>query len=90
MYGESGDLEFCYRMLGFGPHRRRLMEKAGGYCIGRGLLYPSVVVPYKDGTRHRPLFRLLPRYKGSEDEVCAALRAAGVKDLLLQKGWRKF
>jgi hypothetical protein len=86
--GENGDLEFRYRMLGFGPHRRRSLEKANGYRIGCGILYPSVLLPLENRTRVQ--FRLLPRYKGAEDEVRMALGAGEVQDLLLQKGWRKF
>jgi hypothetical protein len=85
---ENGDLEFRYRMLGFGPHRRHSLEKATGYRIGCGILYPSVLLPLED--RARVQFRLLPRYKGAEDEVRIALGAGGVQDLLFQKGWRKF
>jgi hypothetical protein len=90
IYGENGDLEFRYRLLGFGPHQRRCLDKAKGYHVGRGLLYPSVVVPYRDGSRYRVQFRLAPRYKGSEDDVCTVLGAGEVQDLLLQKGWRRF
>jgi len=86
--GENGDLDFRYRILGFGPHRRRRLEKAKGYRIGCGLLYPSVVLPVQDRTRVQ--FRLLPRYKGSEDAVCTVLGAGAVQDLMLRKGWRRF
>jgi hypothetical protein len=85
---ENGDLEFRYRTLGFGPHRRKSLEKSHGYRIGCGLLYPSVVLPYGDRTRVQ--FRLLPRYKGSEDAVCSALGAGQVQELFLRKGWRRF
>jgi hypothetical protein len=88
--GESGDLEFRYRVFGFGPHKRQCLDKAGAYQIGRGLLYPSVVVPYRNDIGYRLQFRLLPRYKGSEGDVCAVLKAGEVQDLLLQKGWRRF
>jgi hypothetical protein len=90
MNGESGALEFRYRLLGFGPLRRRRLNRASEYQIGRGLLYPSVVAPYGNNTRYQLQFRLLPRYKGSEDDVCATLGAGAVQDLLLQKGWRRF
>jgi hypothetical protein len=85
---ENEDLQFRYRILGLGPHRRKNLEKSNGYCIGCGLLYPSVVLPH--GERTRVQFRLLPRYKGSEDAVRIALRAGQVQDLLLRKGWRRF
>jgi hypothetical protein len=86
--GENGNLVFRYRILGFGPHRRLSLEKANGYRIGCGLLYPSVLLPDRD--RIRVQFRLLPRYKGAEDGVRIALGAGEVQDLLLQKGWRRF
>jgi hypothetical protein len=86
--GEHSDLVFRYRMLGFGPHRRQSLEKANGYRIGCGILYPSVLLPLQDRTRVQ--FRLLPRYKGAEDEVRVALGAGQVQDLPFQKGWRKF
>jgi hypothetical protein len=88
--GENGNLEFRYRILGFGPRRRHPMDKVEGYRIGRGLLYPSVFVPGPGTTRRQVKFRLPPRYKGAEEGVCAALGAVGVEDLPLQKGWRKF
>lgn len=88
--GEGGDLEFRYRVLGFGPHQHQRLDKAGGYHIGRGLLFPSIVVPSRNDIGYRVQFRLPPRYKGSEDGVCAALKAGDVQDLLLQKGWRRF
>jgi hypothetical protein len=85
---DRGDLEFRYRILGFGPRRRQRLDKAEVYRIGCGLLYPSVVLPHGDRTKLQ--FRLLPRYKGSEDAVCSALGARDVQELLLQKGWRRF
>jgi len=88
--GENGELEFRYRILGFGPHRRQRLDKVEGCRVGRGLLYPSVLIPGPGSERRHVKFRLLPRYKGAEERVCAVLGAAEVQDLLLQKGWRKF
>jgi hypothetical protein len=87
---EAGDLEFRYRIFGFGPYQRQRLNKAELYRIGRGLLYPSIVAPIRSGTLYRAQFRLLPRYKGREEAVRTALGAGEVQDLFLEKGWRKF
>ncbi len=75
----NGILEFRYPRLGFGPSRRVRLDDASAYDVGRGILYPCVVLAEK------VQFRLLPRYRGSEDEVRTALGLNGVKDLGLGK-----
>lgn len=80
----NGILEFRYRRLGFGPSRRIRLEDASAYEVGRGILYPCVVLP--SGEKYAMQFRLLPRYRGSEGAVRAALGMAGVRDL----GFGKF
>jgi hypothetical protein len=77
----NGILEFRYRRMGFGPTRRVRLEDASAYCVGRGILYPCVVL----GEARQ--FRLLPRYRGSEEAVRSALGMAAVKDLGLGKLW---
>lgn len=69
----NGILEFRYRA------RRIRLEDASAYDVGRGILYPTVVLQSK------LQFRLLPRYRGSEEAVRAALGLAGVKDSGLGK-----
>jgi hypothetical protein len=71
----NGILEFRYRRMMFGPPRRVRLEDASQYEVGRGLLYPSIVLA-KDLQ-----FRLLPRYRGSEEQVRAALGMSAVRDL---------
>jgi hypothetical protein len=79
----NGILEFRYRRMGFGPSRRIRLEDASAYFVGRGILYPSVVMG--DATQ----FRLLPRYRGSEELVRGTLGMASVKDSGLRnaKAW---
>lgn len=76
----NGILEFRYRRMGFGPSRRVRLEDASAYDVGRGVFYPCVMLG--KGVQ----FRLLPRYRGSEEAVQVALGLAGVRDL----GFRKF
>ena len=75
----NGILEFRYRRLGFGPMRRVRLEDSCLYDVGRGMLYPCVVLP--KGEKPHIQFRLLPRYRGSEEAVRVALGMAAVRDL---------
>jgi hypothetical protein len=75
----NGILEFRYRRLGFGPMRRIRLEDASSYDVGRGILYPSIVLG------HATQFRLLPRYRGSEEAVRSGLGLGAVRDLGLGK-----
>jgi hypothetical protein len=77
----NGILEFRYRRLGFGPSKRVRLEDASAYSVGRGILYPCVVLS------EARQFRLLPRYRGSEEGVRAALGMGSVRDLGLGKLW---
>ena len=79
----NGILEFRYRRVIFGPTRRIRLENASAYDLGRGILYPSVVLP--KGERHSMQFRLLPRYRGSEETIRATLGLASIRDLGLGK-----
>lgn len=69
----NGILEFRYRA------RRIRLEDASAYDVGRGILYPTVVL------KSKLQFRLLPRYRGSEEAVRSALGLAGVRDTGLGK-----
>ncbi len=74
----NGILEFRYRA------RRIRLEDASAYDVGRGILYPTVVLQSK------LQFRLLPRYSGSEEVVRAALGLSAVRDTGLSKlVWRE-
>jgi len=86
----NGILEFRYRRLGFGPERLIRLDDAVAYEIGRGVFYPSVILPDSRGSGYKLQFRLLPRYKGVEEDVRAALGISAVRDLFLSKGLRSF
>jgi hypothetical protein len=58
----NGILEFRYW-----PARRIRLEDASAYEVARGILYPTVQL------QNKLQFRLLPRYRGSEEAVRAAL-----------------
>ncbi len=79
----NGILEFHYRRMLVGPTRRIRLEDASAYEVGRGILYPCVVLP--KGEKHAMQFRLLPRYRGSEEAVRATLGLAAIRDLGLGK-----
>lgn len=79
----NGVLEFHYRRMGFGPSRRIRLEDAAAYDVGRGILYPCVVL------EERLQFRLMPRYRGSEDAVRAALGMARVREVGIGRMFRK-
>jgi hypothetical protein len=83
-----GTLEFRYRRLGFGPVRLIQLDEAAKYELGRGLLYPSVLLPGPGGGDFTVQFRLLPRYRGSEEAIRAALGLRVVRDLAFTKGIR--
>jgi len=84
----SGHLEFRCRRFGFGPSRRIRLEDASAYEIGRGMLYPCIILADRTGSALQ--FRLPPRYNGVERQVGAALGTLSVKDMLLRKGLRAF
>jgi hypothetical protein len=86
----NGILEFRYRRLSFGPTRLIRLDDAVDYELGRGLLYPSVVLPYEKGSKHIINFRLLPRYLGSESGVRATLGLGGIRDIRFTRGMRAF
>jgi hypothetical protein len=71
----NGILEFRYRRLGFGPLKRVRLEDASAYDVGRGILYPCVTL----GEARQ--FRLLPRYRGSEEGVRSVLGMGSVRDV---------
>lgn len=68
----NGILEFRYRR--FGVMRRVRLDDASSYWLSRGILYPSVMLGEKTQ------FRLLPRYRGSEEAVREALGLESVRD----------
>ena len=84
----NGILEVRYRRLDLGPIRRVRLENAAEYEIGRGILYPSIILP--DRTGYRLQFRLPPRYIGREEQVQTQLGMTAVRDIRLRKGLRAF
>jgi len=75
----NGILEFRYRRMTFGPLKRVRLEDASAYEVGRGILYPCIVLP--KGDKPDLQFRLLPRYRNSEEAVRAALGMAAVREV---------
>jgi hypothetical protein len=58
--------------------------------VGRGVFHPTVVEPIESVNTHRIAFRLLPTYRGAEEDVRAALDCATVEDLRWTKGLASF
>jgi hypothetical protein len=86
----EGALVFQCRRFGVGPGRGLRLGNASEYEVGKGLLYPSLVSLNADRTKYRLMFRLLPRYVGSEGAVQACLGLAGVRDIRWSRGLLSF
>lgn len=56
----------------------------GPYVVGRGLLYPDVLL--REGERARTMFTLPPRYRTHEEAVAKVYGLAGVEDVGIVKG----
>jgi hypothetical protein len=87
---EDGSLTFSYRRLLVGPGKTVVIGRAESFAVGRGVFHPTVVEPIESANKHRVVFRLLPTYRGVEEEVRAALECASVEDLRFSKGLRSF
>jgi hypothetical protein len=88
--GEDGSLVFAYRRLLVGPEKKVVVGRAASFAVGRGVFYPTVVEPIESADKDRVVFRLLPTYRGAEEEVRLCLDCAGVRDLRWTKGMRSF
>lgn len=88
--GENGSLVFGYRRLLLGPEKKVTIGRADSFAVGRGLFYPTVVEPIESADKHRVVFRLLPTYRGVEEEVRMCLDCIAVRDLRWSKGLRSF
>jgi hypothetical protein len=88
--GEDGSLVFAYRRLLFGPEKRVVVGRANSFAVGKGVFHPTVVEPIESAEKHRVVFRLLPTYRGAEEEVRACLDCLAVQDLRFGKGLRSF
>jgi hypothetical protein len=86
----DGSLTFSYRRLLVGPQKTVVIGRAESFAVGRGVFHPTVVEPIESADKHRVVFRLLPTYRGVEEEVRAALDCASVQDLRWSKGLRSF
>jgi hypothetical protein len=87
---EDGSLVFAYRRLLVGPEKKVVVGRAESFAVGRGVFYPTVVEPIESANKDRVVFRLLPTYRGVEEEVRLCLDCAGVRDLRWTKGLRSF
>jgi hypothetical protein len=87
---EDGSLVFAYRRMLVGPEKKVVIGRANSFAVGRGVFHPTVVEPIESAKKHRIAFRLLPTYRGAEEEVRAALDAASVEDLRWSKGLASF
>jgi len=88
--GEGGTLVFAYRRLLVGPEKTVVIGRAESFAVGRGVFHPTVVEPIESANKHRVVFRLLPTYRGVEEEVRACLDCVAVQDLRFGKGLRSF
>lgn len=87
---EDGNLTFAYRRLLVGPEKTVVVGRAHSFAVGRGVFHPSVVEPIESADKHRVVFRLLPTYRGVEEEIRACLDCVAVKDLRWNKGLLSF
>ncbi len=87
---EDGNLTFAYRRLLVGPEKTVVVGRASSFAVSRGVFYPNVVEPIESADKHRVVFRLLPTYRGAEEEVRACLDCTAVKDLRFGKGLLSF
>jgi len=81
---------FAYRRLLVGPEKTVVIGRAESFAVGRGLFNPTVVEPIESANKNRIVFRLLPTYRGVEEEVRACLECAQVQDMRWTKGLRSF
>jgi hypothetical protein len=88
--GEDGSLAFVYRRLLVGPEKKVTLGRTGSFSVGRGIFYPTLVEPIESAGKNRVVFRMLPTYRGVEDEVRACLECADILDMRWTKGLRSF
>jgi hypothetical protein len=87
---EDGSLVFAYRRMLIGPEKKVVIGRANSFAVGRGVFHPTVVEPIESADKYRIAFRLLPTYRGVEEEVRAVLDCASVEDLRWTKGLASF
>ena len=86
----DGTLVFAYRRMLIGPEKKVVVGRANSFAVGRGVFHPTVVEPIESADKHCIAFRLLPTYRGVEEEVRAVLECASVEDLRWTKGLASF
>ncbi len=88
LHPESGRLQLSYRPLLLGP--RKVVEvPAESITLSRGLLFPSLWCPKgAEDPRENMVVMMLPRYRGSEETVAAALSIREVRDSSLARGFK--
>jgi hypothetical protein len=87
---EDGNLTFAYRRLLVGPEKTVVIGRANSFAVARGVFYPNLVEPIESADKHRVVFRMLPTYRGVEEEIRECLDCVAVKDLRFGKGLRSF
>jgi hypothetical protein len=85
----DGGLEFRHRLFGVKRLWPAQLGNAGRYEIGRGLLSPDIISAEPGDEKCRVMFKLPPRYCGSEEAIRAGLGLAAVRDTRLPEGLRK-
>jgi hypothetical protein len=86
----GGKLEFHCRRLLVGDTRRYPLDDPGSFEIGRGLFQPSIIRVKENKEEHQILFRLLPRYRGSEESLRSTLGISTVRDIRVPRGLKAF
>ena len=87
---EDGTLVFAHRRVVFGPEKTVAIGRANSFAVGKGMFHPTLVEPIESADKNRVVFRLLPTYKGAEEEVRACLDSIAVHDLRWSKGMLSF
>ncbi len=87
---QDGSLVFAYRRLLFGPEKQVVIGRANSFSVARGVFHPTVVEPIESADKNRVVFRLLPTYRGVEEEVRECLDLLAVEDLRWRKGLKSF
>ena len=87
---EDGSLLFVYRRMLIGPEKSLAVGRTSSFSVGRGVFHPTIIEPIESAGKHRVVFRLLPTYRGAEEEVRAVLSFASVEDLRWTKGLASF
>ena len=87
---EDGTLLFCYRRLLVGPQNTIKVGRSESFAVGQAVFFPTVIEPIESTDKHQVTFRLLPTYRGAEENVRECLELAQVRDLRWTKGIRAF